>query len=257
MVRFLLITFASYGLTMIKALKAAFVHTLATAVLASIFLAEIARASVPGTKFDQPSRLYGPEIYFDVYRNGEKAGYHRVSFDDAGAGLLVDATFVLEIDVLFFTAYRYHYRSRSEWRDGELSRLRVSVDDDGEISHLEAERNGDAVRVFNGSDRYEAPAPILPTDHWNPAVLSDTRVLNTLTGLINEVRIEKRGRTQVATETGPVLATHYAYTGDLDTEVWYDDRGRWVKMRFKGTDGSTIDYRCRRCQGGEMPKVIQ
>ena len=49
-------------------------------------------------------------------------------------------------------------------------------------------------------------------------------------------------------------ATRYAYTGDLDNEVWYDDVGRWVKMRFKGRDGSTIDYVCRRCQGGPAGK---
>ena len=84
---------------------------------------------------------------------------------------------------------------------------------------------------------YEIPAPILPTDHWNAAVLGNTRVLNTLTGIVNDVRINKLGRTEVATEVGQVSATHYAYTGDLQTEVWYDDAGSWVKMRFKGNDG--------------------
>jgi len=53
----------------------------------------------------------------------------------------------------------------------------------------------------------------------------------------------------VETERGDVFATHYVYSGELDTEVWYDDEGRWVKMRFKGRDGSTIEYVCRRCQG--------
>ena len=59
----------------------------------------------------------------------------------------------------------------------------------------------------------------------------------------------------VATERGGIPATHHAYTGDLSTEVWYDDAGRWVKMRFEAQDGSTIDYVCRRCQGGPIKKA--
>ena len=43
-------------------------------------------------------------------------------------------------------------------------------------------------------------------------------------------------------------ATLYRYTGDLDTEVWYDDEGRWVRMRFKAKDGSVITYQCEVCR---------
>lgn len=39
--------------------------------------------------------------------------------------------------------------------------------------------------------------------------------------------------------------------GDLRTTVWYDDRGRWVKRRLRGRDGSTVNYACRRCQDGQ------
>jgi hypothetical protein len=60
----------------------------------------------------------------------------------------------------------------------------------------------------------------------------------------------------VDTERGPVMATRYAYHGDLETEVWYDDFGRWVKMRFAGRDGSTIEYVCTLCQGGTVGKTI-
>ena len=46
-----------------------------------------------------------------------------------------------------------------------------------------------------------------------------------------------------------MAATRYAYSGDLKADVWYDDAGRWVKLRFRGRDGSVIEYVCRRCQG--------
>ena len=61
----------------------------------------------------------------------------------------------------------------------------------------------------------------------------------------------------VVTEIGRIPATRFAYSGDLQNEVWYDDAGRWVKMRFKGRDGSTIEYVCRRCQGGPRGKAAR
>ena len=64
-----------------------------------------------------------------------------------------------------------------------------------------------------------------------------------------------KGREPIPTERGDVVASRYSYTGDLaDTEVWYDDVGRWVKLRFLGRDGTPIEYACRRCQGGDKAK---
>jgi hypothetical protein len=127
--------------------------------------------------------------------------------------------------------------------------LKASVNDNGEFFSLAAHRDQDRISIRNPDGINTTNAPLIPTNHWNAAVLSQSRVLNTLTGDINNVRITAQTREQVETEQGPVLATHYVYSGDLETEVWYDAKGRWVKMRFTASDGSTIDYRCRRCQG--------
>ena len=162
--------------------------------------------------------------------------------------------FVLTVKILFITAYNFSYRSQSIWSDGVLSEINVIVDDNGEAFSLNGSRMGDNMLITKGSKNYQTDIPLFPTNHWNAKVLGARRVLNTLTGRVNEVRIVPRGRETVATERGPVPATRYAYTGDLDNEVWYDDVGRWVKMRFKGRDGSTIDYVCRRCQGGPTGK---
>ena len=68
-------------------------------------------------------------------------------------------------------------------------------------------------------------------------------------GLMNEVSIQNDGLEKVPTERGIINANKYTYTGQLETTVWYDKRGRWVKMEFFGKDGSTITYRCKKCQG--------
>jgi hypothetical protein len=194
-----------------------------------------------------PFRLYGDEIRFTVHRNGSPVGEHIVRFVRDGDDLEVVARFAVSIDVLFFTAYRYAYESRSRWRDGCLQALAAEIDDDGDRYRVTAARDGDRLLIDGPLGRQNAALGIFPTDHWNAGVLGAGEVLNTLTGRVNRVEIVDRGATEVNVNGATRSARHFAYTGDLTTEVWYDAAGRWVKLRFAGSDGSTIESICRRC----------
>ena len=201
-----------------------------------------------------PYDLYGGSITFDIHREGEKIGLHHVAFAESKNGTRVDTLVEMEVRFLIFTAFKYRYFSSAEWDSQGLASLNVTVDDDGEHFSMEALRLNGALNISTNRERYSVPVPVFPTNHWNARVLTQSRVLNTLTGQVNDVRIILQGRETVETEEGDVESTRYAYTGDLETETWYDDAGRWVKMRFQGRDGSNIEYICRRCQGGEMTK---
>ena len=131
------------------------------------------------------------------------------------------------------------------------------MDDNGEAFRLSADRTSKDLSMRSSVGTNEFQGNLFPTNHWNLNVLHERRVLNTLTGQINRVRIEARKRERVPTERGEIEATRYAYTGDLQTEVWYDDLGRWVKMRFAGRDGTPIDYVCQRCQGPSTKSAVK
>ena len=229
--------------------KARLCTLLAALLGATIMLFPAVQAAARSAPALDPVRLYGPGIEFDVLRNGVKSGLHRVSFAFEAGTLSVKTEFRLQIDVLFVTLYRFTYSSVDLWRDDALEAVRVEIDDDGIAKSIQARRAGARYAIDAGGVAYLAAPPLYPTNHWHAGVLTEGRVLNTLSGRINTVRIERRAREAVATERGTIVATRYSYIGDLDTEVWYDDAGRWVKLRFKGTDGSLIEYACRRCQG--------
>jgi len=201
-----------------------------------------------------PAFLYGGEIQFDVTRNGNKVGFHSVRFDQEGSSFAVRSQFQLEIRFLFLSAFRYHYESNEFWENGRLVRLNSTVDDDGDKFEIKAEYQPSGLQISGPGGGVASARPLYPTTHWNAAVINEHSVLNTLTGQINKVRIRPTSQEEIETEQGPVWATRYAYSGDLDTEVWYDADGRWVKMKFKGRDGSDIEYVCRRCQGGNEGK---
>jgi len=199
--------------------------------------------------FPSPLFLYGKTVKFDVYRDGQKVGFHTIKFSKKGKNLKVSCTFQLKINLLFFTAYYFNYQSDAIWENEKLKTIKVHVDDDGETIFIEAIKVDDGMSIKkNSKTTYTGPS-IFPTNHWNFKVLKAKKILNTITGEINNVSIIKGGKELVKTERGEIQAMRYIYSGDLETEVWYDEKGRWVKMKFKGRDGSEITYQCNKCQG--------
>lgn len=194
-----------------------------------------------------PFELYGDAVRFRVLRNGSPVGTHTVTFSRQGRDIIAETRFDVQVELLFVTAYRYEYRAFDTWRNGCLIAMQAWVNNNGDRHEVVASADGDRLIIDGPNGRETARLGIYPTHHWNAGVLRSHAVLNTITGRIAQVRIVDQGVEIVAMngESGP--ARHFAYTGDLQNQVWYDERGRWVKMRFQGTDGSTIEYVCEAC----------
>ncbi len=196
-----------------------------------------------------PINLYGDTIRFDVVRDGKVVGEHETRFAKIGDELVVTSRMSLEIFVLIFPVYAFDYKSVETWRDNRLNDLKVRVLDGNEEVKVSATTSDDLLRV-SGPDGIETvEGSILSTNHWNASVVQDQKVINTLTGRINHVTIQRGGTEALPLPQGHVQAVRYDYNGDLrDTSVWYDRKGRWVKLQFKAKDGSTINYRCTTCE---------
>lgn len=196
-----------------------------------------------------PFELYGDEMQFDVVRDGDPIGSYRVYFRANGDALQVETRASIEVELLFASAYRLRYQSLETWRDGMLASLTASTNDDGEFSHMEAVREGAALEVSGMEGAWDAAPTILPTSHWNMAQIAADTLINTVSGTPDHISVVEAGIETVpmGDETRP--ARRFVYSGDLDMEAWYDDQGRWVKLRFAAEDGSTIEYVCRRCSG--------
>ena len=73
-------------------------------------------------------------------------------------------------------------------------------------------------------------------------MLQSNRLFNTLTGRANQYQLEKIGEETLTAGAVKLSATRYRYSGQLNSDVWYDNRGRWVKLQFTADDGSVIEY---------------
>ena len=57
------------------------------------------------------------------------------------------------------------------------------------------------------------------------------------------INVKDIGTEEVLTTSGKIInAKHYAVTGDLERELWFDQANRLVHVLFKGQDGSSIEY---------------
>jgi len=208
-----------------------------------------AESCTSGRLADFVANGYGERIEFDVLRNGKPIGEHVTQFTHSEAGLVVESSMKLTVRILAIPVYRFAYRSRDVWCNGRLSALDASVDDNGTLSRVRAVREDGQLRIERDGVKQQVAADLMPTNHWNPDVLGQDRVLNTLTGLVNEVRIAPCSQPSDLIAAAAPEARCHAYTGDLEAKAWYDDFGRWVGLEFSGDDGSEIVYVCRRCGG--------
>jgi uncharacterized protein DUF6134 len=194
-----------------------------------------------------PFRIYGNEISFDIERDGAVIGQHIVTFTRTKQGVRADSRADVNVQLLFLSAYKYRYRASEVWQGGKLQSIESSTNENGEYTHVQAVRDAAGMEISLPEGKYEVPE-ITPISHWNAALLKGGTLLNTFTGEIDKVQVFDQGSDIVATRNGSLRAHHYLYSGDLNGEIWYDDEGRWVKLRFRAKDGSIIDYICRRCR---------
>jgi hypothetical protein len=209
--------------------------------------ADTAGCPGPGAAEDHARRHGGDLIEFEVLRNGKPVGQHRTQFLRRDGFLVVDSKMTLSIRFMFIEAYRYRYEATEHWCDGRLVKLEATVDANGDRSRTYAAADGDRLSIEGPDGRASAPLGVISTNHWHAGVLDTDTVLNTLTGNLNRVRIE-RCATPNPDGEGPAGAACYDYSGDLSARVWYDREGRWVGLAFDGEDGSRFEYRCSACR---------
>ncbi|WP_374379573.1 DUF6134 family protein [Dongia sp.] len=224
-------------------------------VLAVLFVAWFSRGALAvedsalraDAGFD-PLGVYGPAATYDILRDGELVGSHRISFTRTGDIMAVQSRSDIEVRLLFVTAYNFSYVARSRWRNGELLNLEATTDDNGERSVVRVIPMDDSL-VVDGPSGKTPIAPVLPlSEHWWQRFIAGEEQLNTITGAVNRIDAEPLGTAYVPLATGITAAARYRIVGDIQLETWYDEVGRWLGMRFLARDGSTIEYRCRNCR---------
>ncbi len=190
-----------------------------------------------------PGVAYGNRARYGIYRKNKRIGDHTLSFSTEGDKTTVEVESRIKVTVLKVPVYRFDYRSIETWQNGVLQEVSASVNDNGDKHRVTAKRNADIMMLTDSEGKQSQSTLNYTSNHWNINVLKEDVLFNTLTGRANKVELQALGLTTLTIDQQSIEANHFRYAGDLDTDVWYDTSNRWVMLRFKGEDGSTIEYR--------------
>lgn len=183
----------------------------------------------------------GRVLAFDVMRKGKKIGSHALRFEPAGDELKVLIDVALAVGFGPITLFRYKHQAVELWRGGEWASVDATTVQNGKTMRVVARRTAAGVSVDGPKGKFMAPANTLAATHWNRRML-DGPFLNTQTGEVQRPKIERRGEVMVPARTGQLRAEHFAMTGEVVLDTYYDAAPSWAGLRFKSGDGSWISY---------------
>ena len=187
------------------------------------------------------------EIYFNVYRNGAKIGYHKVEFNNSESSLKANIEIKFEVTFLGFTVYDYYHQNTEIWKKNTLNQLNSITDKNGEELFCNFKKINDTFNLKGSVDSFKPNKDFIPTSYWNHKLVEGPTyktVLNTQDCSSIKFKIENLGNDTIYDAQLP--ATHYKLTGrewtgeDVDIDIWYNNN-KWVKMIYI-KDGSKIEY---------------
>lgn len=203
---------------------------LTLAVLGLVLIAQGAQALQPGP------------LNFTVYRDGSEIGTHKIEIRRDGGDTRVHVATDVAVKMAFITLYKFEHVGDEIWRNGQLVRIESKTDDDGTDKWLKGSLNGKGLEIKGSAKKYVADPAIIPASLWNPAIVKQAKLLNSLDGSTMKVQTTFVGKETVKVHGKAVPARHYSITGELERELWFDEDGTLVQVRFKGSDKSDIRY---------------
>jgi len=182
---------------------------------------------------------------FTVLRDGDPVGHDILEFVQSGDQLKVQVKTNVAVKIAFVTVYRFEHQSTEIWQGGRLAQLVSRTNDDGTGHILDVRADSDNLRINGDNQMSIARRDIVPASLWNEDIVNGPVALNTLDGTKMAIAVQDLGMESVMVRGHAIQAHHYAITGQLQRELWYDARGVLVQVRFKAKDKSEVLYALR------------
>lgn len=216
-------------------------RSLLAAVVLMSLVSATAHASIEAQKALITSIPDGNALAFRAYLGDTELGTHKMRWSVSGETVVVNIEIDLRARVLLVPVYRYQHRSQETWTGGVLTAISTTTDDDGESFALTGALKGGVFEVKSKDLNGPAPLPLAPTSYWSYASLKAPHWISTQSGKLLKFSVAPKGIETINTKGGDVKASRYDVSGDLDVSLWYDERKRWVRSRFKVGD-NVITY---------------
>jgi hypothetical protein len=193
--------------------------------------------------------LAGNTWDFRVFLDDKEIGTHRFDLLDKGVGerqLISQAR--MAVKVLFVTAYTYDHHDVEHWSGDCLSKLASKTDDNGDKYQVDVKREGAATVVQTLEGTRSLGDCVLTFAYWNPAMLKQTRLLNSQDGEHVEVKITDAGADPIVVRGVKTPARRYELRSTnqkLSIDLWYSPNDEWLALESKTERGQKLIYKLK------------
>lgn len=180
---------------------------------------------------------------FNVTRDGEPIGTHRVAFSHDGERTEIDAEMELEVTFAMVPLYYFSNQRREVWQNGRPLMITSSTDDNGERLDITLRRDGGGyLRTVNGRvDKLDGSTRVLAL--WNQETLEAKpgRFVSVIEDQTLELAFTFVGKETMVIDGREIAVDHYRMTGTEERDIWYDADGQVARVRFERR-GDQIEY---------------
>ncbi len=174
------------------------------------------------------------DLHFRVFLDDKEIGWHRYQFAPEGSGYNMTSTAEYRVKVLGITFYRYEHTSQERWADGCLQSIESRTDDNGEEFKVSSTSTENGLEIRANENRYLAPSCVRSFVYWQPALLESGDMLNSQTGEMTTVEIDK-------TSAEPGQQALGIVGEEVSLRLQYR-AGQWVSLRGDAPGGRVLSY---------------
>ncbi len=213
--------------------------TPARAAAAALALASLAAAPCAGAA--DGTRVYA----FNAFLDGKPIGEHRFTVVTDGATRRVTSDADFTVRFLGFSAFHYRHHADERWTGDCVAALQSSTDDDGKPASVRLVKSGDTNEITTPTGSRAVDGCLMTYAYWNPALRTQSRLLDPETGRVDAVKIERVATARIPVAGQDVEADDWRISGrGAPIDVWVTAQGDWVGLDSLVSDGRRkLSYR--------------
>jgi hypothetical protein len=183
---------------------------------------------------------------FRVFLDDKEIGTHRFDLLDQGGERQLTSQARMNVKILFVTAYTYDHHDVEHWSGNCVSKLSSRTDDNGKKHHVEVQRREQDTTVQTQQGTQRLGDCVMTFAYWNPAMLQQTRLLNSQDGEYIDVKITDAGADSIAVRGVKTAARRFELRSKkLSIDLWYSPQDEWLALESMTERGQKLIYQLK------------
>ena len=179
------------------------------------------------------------KIEFDIYRNNEKVGYHKVTFSNKNGFKEVSTDVYFDIKLLGVSIYKYHSLGKEIYKDHKLIEFKSTTKDGNDKDYCNITMSKSGEYNFDGTTegkffKYSSKKDFSLGTWWNHDVLINNNFVLGQSCRSTETKITFLNKEEKFINNKKQIVQFFNVKGEgIDVKIGFTDNTlQWVSMDF-------------------------